>query len=202
MARVGTYLLGGFDGSSWLSSSAFLPSGSSTWQSGPSLPKALYAACAFSYKTSFIVTGGYSSFSSPLSDVREYSTLTQEWLAASTWPSLQSARYYHGCAVVGSTAVIAGGDSKDDWLASTELFNLESKTRIPGGVLQSARAVHLVTVGSGSQLRILAFGYSRVEEWMEETDTWREAGRLQEYRYSEYMGAVAVPEGLVCKKEN
>ena len=82
--------------------------------------------------------------------------MTQEWLAASTWPSLQSARYYHGCAVVGSTAVIAGGDNSDDYLASTELFNLESKTRIPGGVLQSARTVHLVTVGPGSQLRILA----------------------------------------------
>ena len=58
VAGVGTYLLGGWDRSYRLSSSAFLPSGSSTWQSGPSLPKALHAACAFSYKTSFIVTGG------------------------------------------------------------------------------------------------------------------------------------------------
>ena len=58
VAGVGTYLLGGYDGSSSLSSSAFLPSGSSTWHSGPSLPQALYGACAFSYKTSFIVTGG------------------------------------------------------------------------------------------------------------------------------------------------
>ena len=100
--------------------------------------------------------------------------------------------------------MIAGG-SGGGYLASTEVFNLESKTRIPGGVLQSAREVHLVTVGSGSQLRILAFGGVTVEEWMEEsqeTDTWREAGRLQENRYSRLMGAVAVPEGLVCKKEN
>ena len=87
-------------------------------------------------------------------------------------------------------------------MASTEVFNLESKTRIPGGVLQSARGVHLVSVGSGSQLRILAFGADTVEEWMEETETWRQAGRLQENRGSEHMGAVAVPEGLVCKKEN
>ena len=58
VAGVGTYLLGGEFGSSRLSSSAFLPSGSSTWQSGPTLPRALDSACAFSYKTSFIVTGG------------------------------------------------------------------------------------------------------------------------------------------------
>ena len=98
--------------------------------------------------------------------------------------------------------MIAGGSGGGEWLASTEVFNLESKTRIPGGALQRAREVHLVSVGSGSQLRILAFGYVTVEEWMEETDTWREAGRLQENRESFEMGAVAVPEGLVCKKEN
>ena len=133
--------------------------------------------------------------------MREYSTETQEWLAASTWPQLQTARYDHGCAVVGSTAVVAGGWAGGN-LASTELFNLESKTIIPGGALQSARAVYLVSVGSGSQLRILAFGYDLVEEWMEETDTLREAGRLKESRYVFLMGAVAVPEGLVCKNEN
>ena len=93
--------------------------------------------------------------------------------------------------------MIAGG-----YLTSTELFNLESKTRLLGGVLQSARGVTLVSVETGSQLRILAFGNDLVEEWMEETDTWREAGRLQESRNSPDMGAVAVPEGLVCKKEN
>ena len=98
--------------------------------------------------------------------------------------------------------MIAGG-AGGEYLASTEVYNLESKTRIPGGVLQSARGVHLVTVGSGSQLRILAFGSpGLVEEWMEETDSWREAGRLQKYRVSQFMGAVAVPEGLVCKNEN
>ena len=94
--------------------------------------------------------------------------------------------------------MIAGGLNG----ASTELFNLETKTIIPGGSLQSARAAHLVTVGSGSQLRILAFGNNIVEEWMEETDTWREAGRLEKSRDSSATGAVAVPEGLVCKNEN
>ena len=131
--------------------------------------------------------------------MREYSRATQQWLPASTWPSLQTARRYHGCAVVGSTAVVAGGDGGE---ASTELFNLDTKTRIPGGALQSARTVDLVTVGSGSQLRLLAFGNNLVEEWQEETSTWREAGRLEESRNSLYMGAVAVTEGLVCKKEN
>ena len=95
--------------------------------------------------------------------------------------------------------MVAGG-----WgLASTEVFNLESKTRITGGALQSARPVHLIAVGPGSQLRILAFGKDLVEEWQEETQTWKEAGRLEENRDSRAgAGAVVVPDGLVCKKEN
>ena len=59
-----------------------------------------------------------------------------------------------------------------------------------------------MTVGSGSQLRILAFGGSQVEEWQQETGTWREEGRLAESRNSGDMGAVAVPEGLVCNNKN
>ena len=93
--------------------------------------------------------------------------------------------------------MIAGG--YNGYLTSTEVFNLESKTIISGGDLQSAREVTLVTVGSGSQLRTLAFGMALVEEWMEDMSAWREAGRLQKRRGSGSMGAVAVPEVLVCQ---
>ena len=59
VAGVGTYIIGGrqSDGS-LLSSSAFLPAGSATWQSGPDLPQALEGACAFSYKQSLLVIRG------------------------------------------------------------------------------------------------------------------------------------------------
>ena len=56
IAGVGTYLLGGYTGGV-LSTSAFLPSGSATWQSGPDLPQPLREACAIIYKKSFIVIG-------------------------------------------------------------------------------------------------------------------------------------------------
>ena len=136
--------------------------------------------------------------------MREYSTANEQWLDADTWPSLQSARWGHGCAVVGSTAVIAGGEGSGyQVLASTEVYNLETKTRLHyGGDLTKARYIHLVAVGSGSQVRILAFGKDLVEEWQEESKTWEEKGRLEKSRRSYNMGAVAVPEGLVCKKEN
>ena len=200
VAGVGTYLLGGHDGFSRYSSSAFLPTGSSTWQSGPSLSQGMIGACAFSYKKSYFVTGGMS-FSGRKREVREYSTESWQWLPAPTWPSLQSARRDHGCAVLGSTAVIAGGRD-GEYLASTELYDLDRKTRNPGGTLQLARYLHLVTVGPSSHLRILAFGDDLVEEWQEESGTWKEAGRLEESRKSYTNGAVAVPKGLVCKKEN
>ena len=144
------------------------------------------------------MTGGDTDpNTSYISDVLEYNTVAQQWQPASTWPQLETARRFHGCAVVGSTAVVAGGAGGG---ASTELFNLVTKARIPGGALQSARYVKLVSVGSGSLLRILAFGNDLVEEWQEETATWKEAGRLEESRGSAYMGAVVVTEGLVCKK--
>ena len=99
--------------------------------------------------------------------------------------------------------MISGGWGGVAWLASTELWDLVTKARIPGGDLQWARGVQLVTLGRGSQLRILAFGDNDlVEEWQQGTGTWREEGRLAENRESFYMGAVAVPEGLVCKAEN
>ena len=97
--------------------------------------------------------------------------------------------------------MIAGGWGGVD-LASTELWDLVTKARIPGGDLQSARTVHLVTVGSGSQLRLLAFGDDLVEEWQQETGTWREEGRLADSRESWNMGAGAVPESWDCKAEN
>ena len=93
--------------------------------------------------------------------------------------------------------VVAGGHG----VITTEIINLETKAMIPGGPLWS-QATHLVTVGSGYQLRIQAFGGALVQEWDEETLAWREAGRLEESRTSQNMGVVAVPEGLVCKKQN
>ena len=96
---------------------------------------------------------------------------------------------------------MAGGHGRG-FLASTELWDLVSKARIPGGDLQSPRWVSLVTLGSGSQLRLLAFGNALVEEWQQGTGTWKEEGRLAENRDSSQMGAVAVPEDLVCNNKN
>ena len=198
VAGVGTYLLGGHDGSSYMSSSAFLPSGSATWQSGPSLPQALYGACAFSYQQSVFITGGWSSSSGELSDVREYSTVTGQWLAASTWPRLQTARYDHGCARLGRMAVITGGNSGGGLLSSTELINLETKVRTRGGDLKSARWATIVRAVRGGKTSLYVIGDDLVEEWRVETGDWLEVGRLQETRVSYRMGAVAVPAGLLC----
>ena len=198
VAGVGTYLLGGYDGSSRLSSSAFLPSGSATWQSGPSLPQALFGACAFSYQQSVFMTGGYSSSSGYLSDVREYSTETSQWLPASTWPGLQTARYHHGCGRLGKMAVIAGGWGGGGRLSSTELIDLQTKVRTRGGDLKSARTATIVRAVRGGKTSLYVIGGDLVEEWRQGTGEWLEEGRLQESRQSYRMGAVAVPAGLLC----
>ena len=203
VAGVGTYLLGGW-GKSHLSTSAFLPSGSATWQSGPDLPITISQACAFSYKQSIFITGGTSSTTNaPLRDMYEYSLVAKNWLPTSTWSGLQKGRYNHGCAVVGSTVVIVEGqDTSEYGTASTEIINLETKAKSLGEALQSPRLAQLATVGFGSQLRMLAFTYYSVKEWQEKSSTWVEVGKLVEQRNPIYMGSVAVPKGLVCKNEN
>ena len=195
VAGVGTYLLGGSDGS-YLSSSAFLPSGSATWQSGPDLPQSLFGACAFSYQQSVFITGGVSSIY--LSDVREYSTETSQWQPASTWPGLQTARYHHGCGRLGKMAVIAGGEGGGGQLSSTELIDLETKVPTRGGNLKSARWATIVRAVKGGKTGLYVIGGDLVEEWREGTGDWVEVARLQERRHSYVMGAVAVPAGLLC----
>ena len=186
--------MGGYDGSSFMSTSAFLPSGSATWQSGPNLLQALDDACAFSFQRSVFITGGLSSSYNALNEVLEYSTLNQQWLPTSTWPSLQTARYAHGCARLGEMAVIAGGWAGD----STELIDLKTKVRTTGGVLKSARFATIVSAVRRGKTSLYIIGGDLVEEWREETGDWLEVGRLQENRNSTKMGAVALPAGLLC----
>ena len=95
-------------------------------------------------------------------------------------------------------AVIAGGQGDGGYLSSTELINLETKALTRGGDLNSARYATIVRAVRGGKTSLYVIGNNLVEEWREETGDWLEVGRLQEWRHSYAMGAVAVPPGLLC----
>ena len=113
----------------------------------------------------------------------------------------------HGCAVIGTTLVVAGGGSGDA-RKTTEIIDLEAKTIRRGEDMLGIREwFQLFTVASpGSKPSLLAVGgwnsgvrdtLKTVEEWDPETETWREAnGELMQAR-SDY-GAVVVDNAVVC----
>ena len=207
---VGTYLLGGRndDSGQITSTSAFLPSTSNTWQPGPALPQALHAICAVSYNQSIFVIGGQTE-TSYLKDVREYNTVTHQWLPASTWPQLDKERYHISCAIVGRTVVVAGSVPGAGGVVATDIINLESKLRTPGGDFQASSGVKLASAGRASNMILYAFGQTRsynewggvlryglVWKWHEDTSSWSEERRME--TSVTYMSAVAVPTGLMC----
>lgn len=193
---VGVFILGGDSPSS--SSSVFLRANSRSWVQGPQLPVAMkYGPCAAPISAhSFLIV--YKT------DVYEFDTRvggptsSDGW--KTTWPQLQVSRKYQpGCAVLGTNRFIVAGGYNGNYLKSTEIINLETKTIEFGGEMEKPRGYfHLLSI-SGS---IHALGGRKggsladVEEFVEEPGTWKPATSLPGGR-SQY-GGLAVNLDLVC----
>ena len=193
-------------------SSDFLPAGETSWIEGPVLPIRFYHSCAVAISsTRFLIirkdsNDGQGIWEFDLDHTAGLPTDNRGWRPADTWPNLLSRRYMgHGCAVIGSTLVVAGGGSGDA-RKTTEIIDLETKAIRHGQDMLGIREwFQLFTVVSpGSKPTLLALGgwsgssmLRTVEEWDPESETWREAeGELVQAR-SDY-GAVVVEKSLVC----
>ena len=117
------------------------------------------------------------------------------------WPQLQVRRYEQpGCAVLAANKfIVAGGYYVGNSLKSTEIIDLETKKIEFGPDMEKPRALfHLLSVAG----RIFALGgyngnnLADVEEFVEETGTWKPATSLPGER-DEY-GGVAVNVDFVC----
>ena len=122
-----------------------------------------------------------------------------------TWPQLQVSREDMGCALLGTNRfIVAGGYAGgNNNLKSTEIINIESKTIEFGGEMEKPRGYfHLITI-SGS-IHALGGRYydggwiflADVEEFVEETGTWKPATSLPGRRW--LYGGLAVNLDLVC----
>ena len=85
----------------------------------------------------------------------------------------------------------------------TEIINIETRIRRYGGDLKHARAYFRMVTVHDPVPRLLAFGGSafggsrdEVEEFSEDTATWRVVDKMQDKRSN--FGIVAVPKDLVC----
>merc|ERR1712130_801406 len=200
---AGVFILGGWDSES---SSVFLRANSRSWVQGPQLPVAMKnGPCAAPISAhSFLIVHG--------TDVYEFDTRvggptsSDGWKI--TWPQLQVPRkLWPGCAVLGTNRfIVAGGRDYDgdNYLKSTEIINLDTKTIEFGGEMEKPRMYfHLLSI-SGS-IHALGGAYhdgnnnwadlADVEEFVEETGTWKPATSLPGVRY--VYGGLAVNLDLV-----
>ena len=200
--KEGVFLLGGFETPR---SSVFLRANSKSWESGPGLPVAMDSPCAapIGFHSFLIVYG---------TDVYEFDTRVAGptddagWRPKENWPQLQVSRMYPGCGVLKKMLVVAGGHGGGfvtNYLKSTEIIDLVTKTISFGGEMEKKRmSFHLLSIGGN----LFAVGGSYydggwifladVEEFVEETGTWKPAKSLDGRRYS--YGGVAVTKDLVC----
>jgi len=196
----GVFILGGRYTES---SSVFLRANSRSWVQGPQLPVAMiWSPCAAPISAhSFLIVYGY--------DVYEFDTRVDGPTSNDgwnpTWPQLQVSRSEQpGCALLGTNLfIVAGGYDYDgnNVLKSTEIINLVTKTIEFGGEMEKPRYhFHLISI-SGSIHALGGWnsnnGYlADVEEFVEETGTWKPATSLPGVRY--VYGGLAVNLDLVC----
>jgi hypothetical protein len=200
---VGVFIIGG-DTDNNKRTSDFLAAGQMQWQEGPALPVDMTSPCVVTITpTTFLSIYGYN--------IREFDTAIagptsiDGWREAGRWPSLKKSRSeWPGCAKLGQKVIIAGG-SYGGSLRSTEVLDLDSREITAGGDMATPRSYfHLATIRSGGQEKVFAVAgldalgnkLNSVEEWVEESSTWKAATSLTSTRA--YHGVTLVPKHLVC----
>jgi len=214
--NIGVFIVGGW----WVSSSnihtsnplrrttEFLAAGTMQWQEGPALPVDMYHPCAVEIgPTSFLSIHG--------TDIREFDaaiagpTSNEGWQEAGRWPALKTYRSGQpGCAKIGQKVIIAGGKGrKGETLSSTEVLDLINRRITSGGEMaMPRRGFHIATVISGGEEKMFALAgdndndslppLATMEEWVEESSTWKAADNLVQRRY--VFDVVTAPAHLVC----
>ena len=128
---------------------------------------------------------------------------------------MKKGRLYASCSKVGRKVIIAGGQNTRNYksIRSTEVLDLLTKQITSGENLRTAKkSLGAVTIIDGGKERTFSFGgfaqfaffffrwydayYKEVDEWVEETSSWRPVTRLLQKRT--FFGAVSVPMQLVC----
>ena len=122
------------------------------------------------------------------------------------WPTLKTSRSLTpGCAKLNNKVIIAGGaDNRINIQKSTLVLDITTRTISTGGDMATPRYYfNLATISRGGGDTTFAIaGYSgserlnSVEEWEEESSTWKAAGNLDTARSS--FGVVTIPKNIIC----
>merc|ERR550517_1042538 len=229
--KQGVLFLGGSE-STAETTSDFLATGSLQWQQGPRLPQAMTYFCAATDSTTkFLTINGdkIHEFDAAIAGP----TSEEGWRYSALWPTLKTSRRQPGCAKHGNKVIISGGRNWDEGdLQSTEVLDITTRTISAGGDMASPREYfNLATISRGggdttfeisgqsshaSVLSLLTMSSSlyTVEEWEEESSTWKAAGNLDRFFHflsglgnlttgnldtaRHRFGVVTIPKNIIC----
>ena len=200
--KQGVLFLGGA-GSAAETTSDFLATGSLQWQQGPRLPQALYTFCAVPVTESRFITiedDKIHEFDAAIAGP----TSEEGWRDSTLWPTLKTGRDGHSCAKHGNKVILAGGYGGGRALQSTLVLDITTRTISTGGDMASPRMwFNLATISRGGGETTFALAgesseeyLNSVEEWEEESSTWKAAGNLDTAR--SHFGVVTVPKDIIC----
>merc|ERR1712203_980918 len=202
----GVFFLGGLYGSATSkTTSDFLATGSLQWQQGPHLPQAMWSFCAVPVTESSFITideDKIHEFDAAIAGP----TSEEGWRDSTLWPTLKTSRYNTpGCAKLGNKVIVAGGTN--GWGGqSTLVLDITTRTISTGGDMATPRRFfNLATISRGGGETTFAIaGYTgypsgseylnSVEEWEEESSTWKAAGNLDTTRKD--FGVVTIPKNI------
>jgi len=133
-------------------------------------------------------------------------TSEEGWRDSTLWPTLKTSRDYgHSCTKHRNTVILAGGRSGREYLQSTLVLDITTRTISTGGDMATPRYwFNLATISRGGGEITFAIGgqsssYTKlnsVEEWEEESSTWKAAGNLDTARSA--FGVVTIPKNIIC----
>ena len=207
--HIGVFIVGGGFTNNKRTSN-FLAAGTMQWQEGPALPVGMLGPCLVSITpTSFLSISKESGITTILEFDAAIAGPTNNdgWRDAERWPRLKINRSKPGCAKVGQKVIIAGGEvTSVGRQSTTEVLDLVNRRITPGEEMARPRSYfHLATIIDGGEDKLFAIGgmtepypirLNTVEEWVEESSTWKAADNLVEKRNS--FSIVAVPKELLC----
>ena len=194
----GIYIFGGNDyPTMW----EWLPSGSSTWVQGGSIPwPGFNGGCGVRISLSeLLLIGGKESEQRIL----KFNVETGEWTEMEE--VLEPGRYFHACVVFKNNIIVNGGqDSSGEYLKLAEIFDKDNLAISYSSDMKEARCAHgLVVAHHKNQPTVLAIGgypytTDTIEKWDPESKTWSLTNDLRLSKTKNSFGILSVPTHLVC----
>ena len=205
----GIFIIGGndYETSEATDTTWFLPTGSTNWEKGPTLPGQISGVqrhCSVAIgEDSFLILGGSFEYSAENSIIG-FDIVKNRW--DRLWGKLNIARMDHACVNLENRKIIVAGGYADSCgdMDSTEVIDIAAKTVRKVGPLPEKRSkLGMAIFGSEENKMVLVFGGHEVENtihlWNDTTEAWQNYDRQTS---NKICSGAAVRSELICRAEN